>query len=68
MGFLDLFAGSSLDFAWRLMKIPCGRLASYVVLNDMIGKAHTVNWEGLERKRSCLVLRIVAVKNSAFVG
>jgi hypothetical protein len=27
-----------------------------------------VNWEGLERKRSCLVLRIVAVKNSAFVG
>ena len=50
------------------MESPCSRVVSYTVANKMIGKAYTMNWEGLNRKLSWLVLRIVGMKNSALVG
>jgi hypothetical protein len=69
MGFLDLFIGNNRDFCLNtLMKTPCIRVVSYVVANKMTGKAYTINWEGLNRKLSGLVLRTVGLKNSALVG
>jgi hypothetical protein len=69
IGFLNLFIGNSQEFCLeKLTKIPCGRLVSYVVAIEMMGKASTVNWEGLGRKRCWLVLRTVGVKNSVFLG
>jgi len=51
MGLLDLFVGNGQDFCLEtLMKTPYGRLVSYVVANKMIGKAYTMNREGLNRK------------------
>jgi len=64
-----LFVGNNQDFCLKPpMKTPCSRVVSYVMANKMVGKTYTMNWEGLNRKLSWLVLRTVGVKNSALVG